>query len=290
MPEVDAFGAFQTTTPGSESATSAEPQGQPAAAPAPAPDDPTYEVTVAGQKQQVPLSELLKGYSRTSDYTRKTQLLAQSQKEWEAREAQYQQVLGEAQRILTDRALLAQHLQSLGASPQQAQQMAAEAAPAGDEVLTYAQAQRLIEEREKQLRDELKHQQLSGFQDLQVQQLTGEYRASLNQKLDEIATRHPDLPKIPGMDLTIKKAVEMQNPKSLDQALQMMDEAANYFASQIGELIKAKTAPGSAPAVHGIEPPRGSAVMPPAKDEVYDSLTNPHLHEQVLQDLQRLLK
>lgn len=37
--------------------------------------DPTYRVKVAGEEIEVPLSELLKGYSREADYTRKTQTL-----------------------------------------------------------------------------------------------------------------------------------------------------------------------------------------------------------------------
>ena len=47
----------------------------------PATDEPTFEVTLpGGEKAAVPLSELVAGYSRTADYTRKTQALAQERK------------------------------------------------------------------------------------------------------------------------------------------------------------------------------------------------------------------
>lgn len=44
-------------------------------------DEPTYTVKVAGEELQVPLSELLAGYSRTGDYKRKTQEVADQRRE-----------------------------------------------------------------------------------------------------------------------------------------------------------------------------------------------------------------
>jgi len=44
----------------------------------------TYKVKADGEEVEVPLEELLKGYSRTADYTRKTQRLAEERKAFEA--------------------------------------------------------------------------------------------------------------------------------------------------------------------------------------------------------------
>lgn len=41
------------------------------------PESPTYKITVDGEEIEVPLDELLNGYQRQADYTRKTQELAQ---------------------------------------------------------------------------------------------------------------------------------------------------------------------------------------------------------------------
>jgi hypothetical protein len=46
--------------------------------------EPIYTVKVDGQEVDVPLSELVKGYSRTADYTRKTQEIAAIRKQAEA--------------------------------------------------------------------------------------------------------------------------------------------------------------------------------------------------------------
>ena len=48
-----------------------------------------YAVNINGEEHQVPLDELLKGYSRQSDYTRKTQELSEQRKEIEANHHQW---------------------------------------------------------------------------------------------------------------------------------------------------------------------------------------------------------
>lgn len=50
--------------------------------------DPAVPVTVAGVEQEVPLSELIRGYSREADYTRKTQSLAEERKAIEQERSQ----------------------------------------------------------------------------------------------------------------------------------------------------------------------------------------------------------
>ena len=46
-------------------------------------EETLYEITVNGQKQQVTLDELMKGYSRESDYTKKTMELGDKRREIE---------------------------------------------------------------------------------------------------------------------------------------------------------------------------------------------------------------
>lgn len=72
---------------------------------------PVYTVKIDGQEVEVSLDELRNGYSRTQDYTRKTQALAQQRKE---AETELQAVRGER----------AQYAQLLTAMQQQLQQLA----------------------------------------------------------------------------------------------------------------------------------------------------------------------
>ena len=55
-----------------------------------------YKVVVDGQELEVTLDELMKGYSRQSDYTRKTEKLSQERKILEDRNAQAQRLNEEA--------------------------------------------------------------------------------------------------------------------------------------------------------------------------------------------------
>ena len=52
---------------------------------------PTYKVKVGKEEVEVPLDELLKGYSRTADYTRKTQEIAETRKAVEAERAKIEE-------------------------------------------------------------------------------------------------------------------------------------------------------------------------------------------------------
>ena len=65
-------GVEEEITEGEEEAEEATPTGQ------------TFRVKVDGEEVDVPLDELLKGYSRTADYTRKTQAIAEARKQAEA--------------------------------------------------------------------------------------------------------------------------------------------------------------------------------------------------------------
>lgn len=51
------------------------------------PDEQTYTVKVNGEERTVPLSELLKGYSRTEDYKTKTAAVAEERRQVEAQKA-----------------------------------------------------------------------------------------------------------------------------------------------------------------------------------------------------------
>lgn len=106
--EVEAEGdAAEETAPEAEEAESAEAEGSDDDAENEAQDDEqqerVYTVKVGGKEMQVPESELLAGYSRTADYTRKTEALAQERRSFQA----------EIEKVQTERAQYAQLLPAL---------------------------------------------------------------------------------------------------------------------------------------------------------------------------------
>lgn len=77
------------------------------------PEVQTFKVRVDGEEIDVPLDELLKGYSRTSDYTRKTQKVAEERKALEA----------EAVQVKTERQQYSEALRLIESQLQQAPQV-----------------------------------------------------------------------------------------------------------------------------------------------------------------------
>lgn len=75
-------------------------------------DSDIYAVTVDGQEVEVSLDELISGYSRQSDYTKKTQAVAEERKEAEALREQYRE---EYTNLQNERQQYQQALGQLGA-------------------------------------------------------------------------------------------------------------------------------------------------------------------------------
>ena len=73
-------------------------------------EDPLYAVTVNGAEHEVTLDELMKGYSRQSDYTKKTQEVSEQRKEFDAMK---QHMAQEYQQIQAERNQYVQALQTL---------------------------------------------------------------------------------------------------------------------------------------------------------------------------------
>jgi len=105
---------------------------------------PTYKVKVGKEELEVPLDELLKGYSRTADYTRKTQEIAETRKAVEAE----RQKIEEAARLRDTYAQRLQVIEQMLSQGEKAEDLAAlkETDPIGYAVKVAEQT-----EREKQL-------------------------------------------------------------------------------------------------------------------------------------------
>ena len=73
-------------------------------------EDPLFAVKIDGEEVEVTFDELIKGYSRNSSFTRKSQALAEDRKQMEALQQQY---TSEMQQIQAERQQYAQQLQSM---------------------------------------------------------------------------------------------------------------------------------------------------------------------------------
>lgn len=243
--------------PDSSGATSgAAPSGTANPAPVAATADQLYEVKIGGNVRKVPLSELTSGYSRTQDYTAKTMALAEERRQlsaqWDQERQQLRDFLSKPENVKQ----LHDYLQSQnpGHTPGQP-----------DQPLTTAQLQAaLAAERTRQAQE-----RQSMMDDLELKQTATAYRNDIDGHIKGLLDAHPELKLIRGIERTLKQAAAEQNPQDLDEAKQYIAQAATdqlgALSSHITEAQKHAALNKSNLTSRGIEPPGGSAPMPPSK-------------------------
>lgn len=218
--------------------------------------DKVYTVKVDGKEMQVPLDELLKGYSRTADYTRKTEALAHERKSFHA----------EAEQVREERAQYAQLLPAL------AQQLQASLPQQPDPALRETDPLAYVLEKDKY--EEAVGRLNAAFSELQrVQsQQTEEQLKQVQASVSEARKRLPDL--IPAWK--DEKAFERDRPKlreygkklgysdqELDQAYDPRAVAALWKAMRYDALVASRPRP-DVPLEKAIRP-TPSVVAPAAR-------------------------
>jgi len=256
----------------------------PAATPPAAAPEPSYEVQIGGQTQKVTLDELRKGYLRQSDYTRKTQELSERVRFAE----QAQQALNEARTFLRDPDRIRNYYQqTFGEQLAQAGEAAVEAG------FDPAEGKKML----SQIRDELRSEFAQGFTRLQTESLGGEYKRTINEQVERALSQHQELRGAFGdrAAVAIKQLVAAAQPKSLQEAVALIEEEAQSLASNLKgwatSQLKSTATGGAAPASplsHGIEPPRSGAPPESAPTRTYKKVSDPELRAQVMADLERI--
>lgn len=127
-------------TPGTDGTPGFEPTSTPDVGASSQSDSPSYSVKIDGQDVNVTLDELLKGYQRQSDYTRKTQALA-------AERTEMQDLIQLATALNTDPAGTIQVLQeAYGLTKAEATQMAEDMDP---EELRWRQVEQFMQQQQE---------------------------------------------------------------------------------------------------------------------------------------------
>jgi hypothetical protein len=198
---------------------------------------PTYRVKVGKEEIEVPLDELLKGYSRTADYTRKTQEIAETRKAVESE----RQKIDEAARLRDTYAERLQVIEQMLSQGEKAEDLAAlkENDPIGYAVKVAEQT-----ERDKQLaavRSE--HQRIAQQQQSEQQERLQAHLQAEAEKLQEAIPEMSD----PVKGQTIKTDIRNYAKKigfSDQELAQVYDSravTALYKAMQYDKLTAGKT-------------------------------------------------
>jgi len=246
------------------------------APPAPPAED-LFEVKIDGKLYRVPKSEVIAGYQRQQDYTRKTMTLAEQRQAWENERKQIYEQVEELKVWLKNPVNLRNYMAEL--SKQQGFEDP-------DMPLTAAQAQQLVEARLKQEREAwLKQQDAKSEETITKVQAT-QYLNEINATIKGLLDTYPELKAVDGIDALLYKDVAAMDPQSFDEAKQGFAKAAetraNKMRSHFSEQLKVK-AVSSNKLAQGIEPP-GSAGVPTTPQPKF-KLGTSDLMKQVLADL-----
>lgn len=251
----------------------------PPALPVSAPtEEELFEVKVAGKTFKVPRSEVVSGYQRQQDYTRKTMEAAEQRKAWEAERQQVYARVEELKTWLSNPANLQTYLQQV------TQQRGYEDP---NSPLTAAQAEHLVQARFAQ-QQQILDQKLSQKEvEIEQRQQAQSYLQDLNATVKGLLDTHSELKSIDGIDALLYKDVAAMQPGSLDDAKAMFATAAKARADKLQahftELQK-RSATQTAKLQRGIEPPGGAGV-PAAPSQTFKRLGDPDLLKSVVDEL-----
>ena len=198
---------------------------------------PTYRVKVGKDEVEVPLDELLKGYSRTADYTRKTQEVAEQRKAVEAE----RQRIEEANRLRDVYAQRLQVIEQMLSQPEKAEDLASlkENDPIGYAVRVAEQS-----EKEKQLAAVRAEQQRIAQQ--QQAEQSERLKAHLAAEADKLQSAIPEFAD-PAKREVIKNDVRNYakqigfTDEELGQVYDSRAVLALYKAAQYDKLVANKT-------------------------------------------------
>jgi len=245
--------------------------------------EPTYDVTINGRAEKVPLSELLKGYSRTQDYTQKTQRLASERQQIQQQVSEYENALREVQGFLQDRNRVAQYLQAMG------QPEAAAAAAAGEDpmaLLTRGEARQLMQGLMQQAAPSITAQTQQELNNLRLELATREYKTVFDNKISQLQDQYPGLKRLGARGAAMVRMEAMnQQPQSVEAAMEALEYAAQSIDGDFGNILRQSGPQPTNPALmNGIEPRGGQGPMPTPQGN-FKSLRDPRLREQIMQDL-----
>lgn len=247
-------------------------QGTPGSDPFGEAPEPEFEVTVDGQTLKVPQSELLKGYSRQQDYTRKTQALSEKEKQWQGKLQEYEGAFSEIASFLDNEEQIKAYIAKRFAAQQQAQGVP----PGQQQYLTPQQMEQQLQKVQQQFEQRLAALQM----DMGVQSLAAQMGTQVDAKLAELKGKYPSVFFRPGMERLIREEVGQMRPGSIAEALKAFEEVVGSYAK---DLAKSTGAP---PNVRGIEPPGGVPTMPTEQGDFSD-VRDPRLRQQVINDIMR---
>jgi hypothetical protein len=252
-----------------------------------------HKVKVRGTEEEVDYDELVKGYSRTADYTRSKQELAEQvrvarelQAQVEAERDRVKSMFGDDP-LLTAAQRVAEHYkvpfnQALQAVLEHQQKQTPNATPqtppaGADQIATVDAARQIAERQLQNLQQQMLdlQRQMQGWTQEQIaaakneivtSQQSNEYAQEISTFLSDVFTKNPILNAVDNMEDILRFKVYQADPATVNEAKDLFakfaQEQVEKLTSHFTELNKDKVAQKAKLTTQGIEPPGGSGVVP----------------------------
>jgi hypothetical protein len=218
-------------------------------------DGPKYRVKVNGAVEEVPLQELINGYQRTADYTRKTQQLADARK---AQDAEIAAVRAERERYSQVLVGLEQRLRSTGPEPNWDQLRATDPVAFAT---TWAEHQRRAAEIGAV---QAERQRVADLQAAHEQEIHAEFAQAEASRLLEVLPKWKD-PKVASAERRAIVEYGLSNGFSAEELSQVVDHRAVLMLHKAMRYDQIRARQGNTRQQVAEAPPapvRGTAVAP----------------------------
>jgi hypothetical protein len=276
---------LNTPAPAATSAPVEAPASTPAAAPAVPTTQDFLEIKWNNRQERLPLDKAREYAQKGYDYTQKMQDLARQRQEFESQRSQYDQALNEVRTFLGDPTRVEQYLQQLKQQAGTTNQPVTE-----DELITAQQLQQREQAMQQQMLGYTQQQIAQMRAQFEVDQLASRYTQDLDSHIAGLTSQLPELKAIPRIQQILKEEVGSMGPRNIEEAKAFMVDVARQHAQQIKDYVleqRKQAESAGAPLARGIEPPAGSAPMPPAAGR-YKSISDPGFKQDLLNDFLKI--
>ena len=224
--------------------------------PAAPPAEDLFEVKIDGKPFRVPREEVIAGYQRQQDYTRKTMALAERAREIERIQQEHASLRAEREQLkqfLSDRAAVQEYLKQL------------QGFDTPDSPVTAGQMQQLVD-RQLAMREQALERRFANMAtELEVRQTATRYAAEIDSTISGALEQFPELKSVRRIERILREEVAERQPSNLDEAKALFLQVAKEQAEGLRNFAQAekkRAAANEAQLRKGIEPPGGTGVQP----------------------------
>ena len=87
------------------------------------------------------------------------------------------------------------------------------------------------------------------------------------------------------MEVLLRQAVQSQKPRDINEALQLFDQAADFYAKRFKAMVQQTVSRPDNPVNRGIQPPTNAAPMSEGEPTDFTGIKDPRLRDLVMKDI-----